>query len=176
MASKCQCCRSVETINHVIMYNEEVYKVWQWFSSIFQVQLAPHSSVMNRFKSWLNSSDLRTTNHLRIFIPIMIGWFSWLAKNDAKHKGKKISSISIIQKVMNCLHLTNLAKPLTREFWRGDITIAELWNMSLAPAGPCKVVSVVWRRPPRHWIKINTDGAFNHYSSQAAAGGVIRDE
>lgn len=42
LASKCYCCNKLETIDHVLMENEEVQKVWCWFSNFFQVELRSH--------------------------------------------------------------------------------------------------------------------------------------
>lgn len=37
LASKCQCCRHMETMDHVILHNSEVNKAWQWFSNLLLV-------------------------------------------------------------------------------------------------------------------------------------------
>lgn len=176
LASKCQCCQSLEAINHVLLYNEEVIKVWEWFSAIFQVTLSPHISVEGRFKSWLYSSDCVGKSHIRILLPMLISWYSWLARNDARHNGKKITSSAIIFRVMSFLHLAHSAKPFSIDFWAGDKTIAASWNMIIPSHPVSRIVIVYWKKPPPSWIKINTDGSFCHFTKRAATGGVIRDE
>ena len=176
IASKCQCCFHEETIMHVLLFNTEVHKVWVWFSGLFQVQLSPHANVISRYKHWLYSSDYAGKNHIRTLVPILIGWFSWLARNEAKHKGKAIRSEAIILKIMNFIQLSHMAKPFERSFWLGDFQIAEHWLLNIAPSPPLKIQAVYWEKPPAHWVKMNTDGSFNHLSKKGAAGGILRDE
>ena len=175
LASKCQCCNSQETISHVILYNEEIMKVWRWFSGIFQVRVSSHLSVQDRFKSWVYSSDQIGKSHIRIFIPILIGWFAWTARNASKHEGKKISATCIIFKIMNYIYVSQAAKSFSRDFWQGDFSVAASWNVGIpiVPRKPIKVVK--WTKPPPNWYKVNTDGAHHHPSHRAAIGGVIRD-
>lgn len=166
LASKCQCCQARETINRAILYNTEVNKVWSWYSSLFQVPLYQHSSVMERFKSWVNSSDDIGVNHIRILIPILIDWFSWLARNDAKHKRRRIQSYSIICKIMNIIHLAQIAKPFSRDFWRGNVTIVASWQVRVLPPKVGRVQAVYWIKPPPNWVKINTDCSFCSISKE----------
>lgn len=137
----------------------------------FNLPMAHHSSVIRRFKSWLNSSNCVARNHVRICIPVMIGWYSWLARNDAKHNGKKITASSIIIKVMNNLYLIQAALPMSRDFWRVNHSIAALWSICLPAAPVLRVRQVVWQKAPRHWVKINSDGAYNHRTTLAGVGG-----
>lgn len=77
---------------------------------------------------------------------------------------------------MSFIHLSHSAKPYGKSFWVGDFSVAESWLLSIPrpPAG--RVVTVFWKKPPHHWVKVNTDGAFCHFSKRASAGRVIRDE
>lgn len=34
LASRCQCCRQMESVEHVILHNSETHKGWSWFSSL----------------------------------------------------------------------------------------------------------------------------------------------
>lgn len=131
--------------------------------------------MLGRFKSWIFSSDLVGKNHIRILIPILIGWFAWLARNESKHKGKKITAASMIFKIMNFIHLSQSAKSFSRDFWRGDIDIAASWNITLPIPAVVRVIAVYWKKPPINWVKINTNGAFCQFSKKASVGGVIRD-
>lgn len=129
LVSKCQCCFSTETISHVFLFNSEVSKVWEWFSNFFQVQLNPYVSISTRIKLWLTSSNCVAKGHIRTFIPLLILWFSWLARNDSKHEKKPILAAKIIEKVIGFVHLSHLAKPFSRKVWRGDLQIASSWKI-----------------------------------------------
>lgn len=82
LASKCYCCHKKETSLHVLLHNNEVNKVWKWFSDIFQITLLTHRSIQSRFKSWITSTDHMKYHHIRKLLPVLIGWFSWRARND----------------------------------------------------------------------------------------------
>lgn len=131
MTSKCQCFHAYESINHVIVFNKEICNVWEWFSTIFNVQVINHNSVLERFKSWVSSSDDIGKNHIRILIPILIDWFAWTSRNDIKHNGDKISAIAIIFKIMNLIHLIHSAKPFSKAFWKGDLVVVGSWDYHL---------------------------------------------
>lgn len=96
MVSKCQCCRQAETIEHVLLHNQEVKKVWSWVST--HILLA-------RFNAWKRSSDYASKGHIRILIAIVIAWFSWKARNEAMFENKSIVAASITLKVLN--HIKN---------------------------------------------------------------------
>lgn len=131
--------------------------------------------MLGRFKSWIYSSDKVGKHHIRIAIPILIGWFSWLPRNEGKHKNKKVCSVSIIARILSFLHLSHSAKPYQRKFWEGDLTVAECWHISLPSAPAGRIISFHWKKPPYQWVKVNSDGAFSHVTQRAAAQGVLRD-
>ena len=73
LASKCQCCRKKETIHLVIIDNDEVQRVWNWFSSLFQVPIREEEEPAQRFQAWINSSQMVSKGHIRVLIPLLIG-------------------------------------------------------------------------------------------------------
>ena len=103
LASKCQCCKHLETIDHVILHNKEVHKAWKWFSNHFVVPCLPSHSVVARYNAWLYSTDLVKKGHIRTIIPMLIAWYSWLSRNEAKYNNKKITAFGIITLVMKQL-------------------------------------------------------------------------
>lgn len=131
---------------------------------------------MVRSKHSIHSSDFVRKSHIRILIPTLISSFAWLARNDAKYDDKKICANQIIHKIMSFIHLSHIAKPFERTFWQGDLKVDELWNISLPPVPVPKVSPMYWIKPPPQWVKVNSDGAFNHVNRKATSGGVIRDE
>lgn len=77
---------------------------------------------------------------------------------------------------MNHVFLSHSAKPFTRDFLRGDMSIAVNWNILLPPAPVPKIILVHWRKPPGNWVKVNTDGSFYSITKKGAVGEVLRDE
>lgn len=99
IASKCHCCSEQKTISHVLLYNLEIQKVWQWFAHLFQVNIRDWDTCNMRFKRWILSSKQEKQGHIRILIPMFIGWFAWLARNDAKYNQVPILAENIIIKI-----------------------------------------------------------------------------
>lgn len=86
-----------------------------------------HHTMLGRFKSWIKSSDVIRDNHIRILIPTLIGWFSWIVRNDSKHRGKRVNSQSIISIVMSFIHLSHFAQAFSMEFWVGYLSTIANW-------------------------------------------------
>lgn len=78
LASKCQCCTSLETIEHVLLFNCEINKVWMWFSNLFAIPCMNTHSVLTRFLAWHNSIDFVCKGHIRTIVPQLIVWYSCL--------------------------------------------------------------------------------------------------
>lgn len=107
--SKFQCCSKLEYVNHVMISNDEVWKVWRWFARIFQVQINWQMQVSHLFRAWSVSSDYVTDGHIRIIIPLVVGWYVWLARNAAKYEGNKIKS-ELINYTKSCGFLAPLSQ------------------------------------------------------------------
>lgn len=73
LASKCQCCKARETIHHVLIENDEVQRVWNWYSALFQVTNREDDNCLQRFKVWINTSQHVVKGHIRILLPMLIG-------------------------------------------------------------------------------------------------------
>ena len=136
----------------------------------------PVASVSDRVKNWFCSSNVICRGHVRTLIHLLILWYSWLARNNAKHRNLKMDSVLIIQKVIAFLQLSHQAKPFDKSLWKGDYQIAFLWNIGFPPDPPRKILKVVWSLPPSSFVKINTDGAVSQSTNLAAIGGLIRDD
>ncbi|KAL2465179.1 hypothetical protein Adt_41030 [Abeliophyllum distichum] len=52
MASRCQCCSDIETIQHLFIDSCIANQVWRHFSDIFHVTLRPMEGFQYRFQSW----------------------------------------------------------------------------------------------------------------------------
>lgn len=173
--SKCQCCTSEETIEHVLLANQEVHKVWVWFGRKFQVNQVCQTSVIRRFKNWSSSSDHVGEHHIRKLLLMLIGWYSWLARNKSKHEGKNITAEAIKFQVLSKIMRMQAAKSFDRNFWKGDEEIASEWSIIIPQAVQVITIIVRWKKPPPNWYKINIDGAYNQFNRRASSGGVIRD-
>lgn len=105
--------------------------MWACFSATYQVPLLRHNSISNRFRSWMFSTDHVKKHHIRLLIPVIIGWYVWLARNDAKHRNTPLLAEKIIIRVKNHILQYHRSKPFSRHFWASDLSIATSWHIHL---------------------------------------------
>ncbi|XP_051144182.1 uncharacterized protein LOC127260494 [Andrographis paniculata] len=85
IVSRYQCCRESKTIEHLFLSSAVAQCVWHHFADLFRIQLpgthAPHLMV----SAWrLSSPHVRS---IHAYIPLLVLWFLWTARNNAKHRG-----------------------------------------------------------------------------------------
>ncbi|KAL2533946.1 Retrotransposon [Abeliophyllum distichum] len=72
MASRCQCCSEIETIQHVFIDSPVAHQVWQYFSASFGIPLKVGEMLQHRFKTWRFSGQFVNGGHIRIIIPLLV--------------------------------------------------------------------------------------------------------
>lgn len=92
-----------------------------------------NGTILERFRSWIYSSDFLKTGHVRVLIPMLISWFVWLARNNAKYDKEVIKADKIILRVLNFIFISHKEKPFERNMWMGDLKVAKLWNIGFKP-------------------------------------------
>jgi ribonuclease HI len=75
-----------------------------------------------------------------------------------------------VYRMISFLHIGGLFRAM---HWRGDVTLAPLFGISMTLPPPPPPIMVVWRTPPVGSYKINTDGCVKE--GFASGGGIIRD-
>lgn len=82
-------------------------------------------------KNWILSSTHVERRHLMILIPMLIVWYSWLVRNEAKFHASPIKVEVIIGKIMKFITDAHFAKAYKIKMWIGDLQVAHLWNINL---------------------------------------------
>ncbi|KAL2542160.1 Uncharacterized protein Adt_03138 [Abeliophyllum distichum] len=113
MASQCQCCSEIETIQHVFIDSPVAHQVWQHFSSIFGIPLKVGEMLQHRFQTWRFSSQFVRSGHIRTIIPLLVLWFIWTARNDAKHRRIGMEPSRIIWRVHHTIFFTAYGQTLS---------------------------------------------------------------
>ncbi|KAL2497862.1 Uncharacterized protein Adt_23412 [Abeliophyllum distichum] len=72
MASRCQCCLAIETIQHLFIDSPTADTVWRHFADIFYITLRPLEGFQYRFQTWRFSGQFVSTGHIRTIIPLLI--------------------------------------------------------------------------------------------------------
>ncbi|KAI3461929.1 hypothetical protein Pfo_018592 [Paulownia fortunei] len=175
LASKCQCCSSLESIQHIFISGDCAREVWDHFANTFHIRipLTEHPAIL--IQSWKLSTPFSNTTHIRTIIPLLILWFLWTERNDSKHRNTGFYPSRVIWKVHNHLYLLFKCRKLTSTLWRGDLEIAARLGYHFITGKTKKTIQVHWAKPQSGWFKLNTDGASRGTEGTAGAGGIIRD-
>ncbi|KAI3459158.1 hypothetical protein Pfo_015821 [Paulownia fortunei] len=113
------------------------------------------------------STPYANSSHIRTLIPLLILWFLWTERNDAKFRNKGFYSHRVIWKTYKHLYYLFKCRKLDRKLWRGDMTTAKKLEFNLCFEEPKKTLKITWRKPPLGWYKLNMDGASKGGTGQA---------
>ncbi|KAL0447058.1 UNVERIFIED_CONTAM: hypothetical protein Slati_1833700 [Sesamum latifolium] len=132
IVSKCCCCENIETIEHLFLNSSSVKEVWIYFGNLFKLQPPQTDFISIMFHFWKLSSPYVKRGHVRLLIPLLIFWFTWTMRNEAKSNDVRFTSSAIIRRVMAYLWKLYKAKCFKLVHWRGDQTntFAELYGVS----------------------------------------------
>ncbi|KAL2475249.1 Uncharacterized protein Adt_35985 [Abeliophyllum distichum] len=122
---------------------------------------------------WRFSGQFVSTGHIRTIIPLLILWFIWTARNDAKHRDIAMDPRRIIWRVYHTISLLHTGRLFRHIHWRGDMDIAPIFGVIITTPSHPPPTLVFWRTPPVGSYKINTDGCVK--DGFASGGGIIRD-
>ncbi|KAI3474999.1 hypothetical protein Pfo_030310 [Paulownia fortunei] len=150
LVTRCHCCSSaVESIPHLFITGQQARAVWEHFSKLFHIPLPQTENPTLLFQYWKLSTQFSQPIHIRSLIPLLIFWFMWTERNNAKYRNKGFYA----------------HRKMNRKLWRGDIEIAT----KLAFIFPNETIKKAQQ------FKLNIDGAAKEETGQAGAGGILRD-
>ncbi|EOY34748.1 Uncharacterized protein TCM_042328 [Theobroma cacao] len=174
LASRCRCCKSEESIMHVMWDNPVAMQVWNYFAKLFQICIINPCTINQIIGAWFHSGDYCKPGHIRTLVPLFILWFLWVERNDAKHRNLGMYPNRVVWRVLKLIQQLSLGQQLLKWQWKGDKQIAQEWGIILQAESlaPPKVFS--WHKPTTGEFKLNVDGSAKH-SHNAAGGGILRD-
>ncbi|KAL0301642.1 UNVERIFIED_CONTAM: hypothetical protein Sradi_6441000 [Sesamum radiatum] len=176
LASQCQCCKQVETQEHLFLLSEKSQLVWRHFADLFNLQIPQTANICHMVQAWKFSTAFDHASHIRLVLPILILWFIWTERNDSKHRHMGFQSKRVIWRIHNYLWCLHVSKELGPKQWRGDMHVAAKLGFQISHLKQEKnIVIVRWIKPRGHGMKLNTDGASKGSTGLAGAGGIIRD-
>ncbi|KAL2469432.1 Uncharacterized protein Adt_37568 [Abeliophyllum distichum] len=171
MASRCQCCSATETTQHLFIDSPIAVQVWGHFSDIFHITLRPLESFQYRFQAWRFSGQFVRQGHIRMIVLILILWYIWTARNDAKYRDITMEPRRIIWRVYRTFSLLRTGRLFWFIHWRGDMDVAPLFGVSITSSSHSSPVLFFWRSPPVGSYKINIDGSVKE--GFASGGGLL---
>ncbi|KAL0312659.1 UNVERIFIED_CONTAM: putative ribonuclease H protein [Sesamum radiatum] len=175
IVSKCCCCENIETIEHVFLNSSSVKEVWNYFGNLFNLQPPQTDFISIMFQFWKLSSPDVKRGHVRLLIPLLIFWFIWMMRNEAKFNDVCFTSSAIIRRVMAYLWKLYKAKCFKLVHWRGDLLVAKKIGFIFHSPSPTPPILCRWLPPPNGFWKLNSDGASKGNPGPLGAGGLIRD-
>ncbi|KAI0518958.1 hypothetical protein KFK09_006397 [Dendrobium nobile] len=171
LPSKCFCCSNIESIDHLFVNGLIAQKVWTYFGGLANKTLnTPHNNFISILKSWVHVSK----GHIFNLIPLLIVWYIWKARNDAKHNVIKMEASNIISNVRHKilqLHSYNL---LYGKNFINCLELAKEFGFTVSDFTINSADKIVkWIKPKPPYVKLNSDGSVG--PNGAGAGGIIRD-
>ncbi|XP_073033924.1 uncharacterized protein [Primulina eburnea] len=176
LASRCQCCDMSETLTHIFIRSPVARSVWHFFGTVFRVRTPDTEDFSLFLSAWKRDLVWSRGGHVREFLPCIVLWFLWTARNDAKHHHLPISGETVKFQILSYLRLAHSARTVKPRHWLGVFHVARLLGISVALHRFHRTAIVRWLRPPSGCFKLNVDGSSRGTSGDSSAGGVVRDD
>ncbi|XP_075499181.1 uncharacterized protein LOC142537558 [Primulina tabacum] len=175
LASKCQCCEMPETFTHIFIDSPLARSVWHYFGAVFHVRIPLTSDFRLFLSAWKRHPGWTPRGHVKEFLPFIVLWFLWTARNDAKHRHLHISAETVKSQILSYLRLAHAASTVKPMHWRGVLQAARAMGIFVQLRRARKLTIVRWLRPPFGCFKLNVDGSSRGSPGASTVGGVVRD-
>ncbi|XP_073031340.1 uncharacterized protein [Primulina eburnea] len=175
LASKCQCCEMLETFTHIFIDSPLARSVWHYFGAVFHVHIPLTSDFRLFLSAWKRHPGWTPRGHVKEFLPFIILWFLWTARNDAKHRHLHISGETVKSQILSYLRLAHAASTIKPLHWRGVLQAARTLGIFVELRRVHRLAIVRWLRPPFECFKLNVDGSSRGSPGASTVGGVVRD-
>ena len=90
------------------------------FWKMFGLYNLSFNTVSAMFRARLLSVPRSSKVHIRMAMPVIIGWFLWKARNHAYFQNIKVPVRQIIMQIDSYLHQLGIAGILRQQFFRGE--------------------------------------------------------
>ncbi|KAI3473730.1 hypothetical protein Pfo_031188 [Paulownia fortunei] len=125
LVSRCHYCSSaVESIPHLFITGEQARAIWEHFSKLFHIHLPQTDNPILLFQYWKLSNQFPQPIHIRSLIPLLIFWFMWTKRNNAKYRNKGFYVHRVFWKIYDHFFCLFKCRKMNRKLWRGDMKIA----------------------------------------------------
>ncbi|XP_073139125.1 uncharacterized protein [Henckelia pumila] len=175
LVSKCQCCEISETFTHIFIDGPIARSVWHFFGAIFRVRIPATENFSLFLSAWKRGREWSPGGNVREFIPFVMLWFLWTARNDTKHRHLPYSAEKVKFQILSYLRLAHSATVIKPHLWLGALQAARKMGISVGLQRIHKTAIVRWLRPPPGSFKLNVDGSSRGNPGELFVGGVVRD-
>ncbi|XP_075496426.1 uncharacterized protein LOC142533504 [Primulina tabacum] len=175
LASKCQCCEMPETFTHIFIDSPLARSVWHYFGAVFHVRIPLTTDFRLFLSAWKRHPGWTLRGHVKEFLPFIVLWFLWTARNDAKHRHLHISAETVKSQILSYLRLAHAASTVKPMHLRGVLQAARAMGIFVQLRRARKLTIVRWLRRPFGCFKLNVDGSSRGSPGASTVGGVVRD-
>nr|XP_027090418.1 uncharacterized protein LOC113711451 [Coffea arabica] len=147
--------------------------VWKHFFRACGIPWTSFSCVSSLLVVWFQSSGSGRLDHVRCVIPVVVLWFLWRSRNDARFGNVSSACFKVISDINGWLVALGAARMLKRSQLEGDTDTYFARYFQLKPHKSFFPQAISWRKPPRGAVKLNTDASVSN--GLAKGGGVVRD-
>ncbi|XP_073315708.1 uncharacterized protein [Primulina huaijiensis] len=176
LASRCYCCDMPETFTHLFIRSPVARSVWPFFGAVFRVRIPDTEDFRLFLSAWKRDLVWAPGGHTREFLPFIVLWFLWTARNDAKHRQLSISGETVKFQILSYLRLAHSARTIKPKHWVGFFHVTRSMGISVGLHRYHRTTIVRWLRPPSGCFKLNVDGSSRGNPGNSTAGGVVRDD
>ncbi|XP_075499933.1 uncharacterized protein LOC142538505 [Primulina tabacum] len=175
LASRCQCCDMSETFTHVFIDGPIARSVWHFFGAIFRVRIPCTGDLRFFLSAWKRNLHWAPGGHAKEFLPFIVLWFLWTARNDAKHRQLRISGETVKSQILSYMRLAHAAFIVKPKHWLGAFEAARSLGIFVGFQRTHRLTIVRWLCPPPGCFKLNVDGSSRSNLGESSVGGVVRD-
>ncbi|XP_020675937.1 uncharacterized protein LOC110094932 [Dendrobium catenatum] len=111
--------------------------------------------------------------HINNILPIVIIWYLWNSRNEAKHLGIKMNSYDIISKVRFKILQLKAINLISIKHFTNSHSLADHFGVHNEGIIINRDSIVKWSKPYDPYVKLNTDGSV--HATKAGMGGIIRN-
>ncbi|XP_075507656.1 uncharacterized protein LOC142544497 [Primulina tabacum] len=109
------------------------------------------------------------------FLPFIVLWFLWTARNDVKHRQLRISGETVKSQILSYLRLAQAAFIVKPKHWLGVFEAARSLGFFVGFQRTHRLAIVRWLCPPPGCFKLNIDGSSRGNPGESSVGGIVRD-
>ncbi|XP_058783723.1 uncharacterized protein LOC131658448 [Vicia villosa] len=99
----------------------------------------------------------------------------WLTRNKFRFHNAGMNFSAATSYIMDAVSLAGSASSTAKHLNVHDFIILKSFKVSIRPPKAPVIMEVIWKPPPRNWIKINCDGVSSSSPGLSACGGIVRN-
>ncbi|CAN0908747.1 Putative ribonuclease H protein At1g65750 [Linum grandiflorum] len=93
------CCRSEESVSHILLHCRYTVKVWNWFKAGFGIFGPWPSCVQQLLLEWRDGLPVSFHKKFKPLIPQALMWFVWLERNNRIFRETSCSELNLAWKI-----------------------------------------------------------------------------